>query len=180
MAYNEILNLHYASFYEYGLRMFGSSSTELVEDTIQDFFVEIWTSRERLGEAKSIKAYLLSSFKRRLIKEKEKAKKFVANSDLSENYEFEVQFSVERKIIESETTSVNSKKLKILLNQLSGRQKEAIFLRFYQKMDYSDIAEVMKINNHSVVNLVSDGVRILKRHWFQTFYIILSLSNSLF
>lgn len=175
-SFDQILQLYYEVLLKYGIRMLGSNYIELVEDTLQDFFVDLWSSKARLGEVNSLKAYLLSSFKRRLIREKQKKSKTVSDSDLLENYEFEVQFTVEKTIIEKELSEENAKKIKVLMAQLSKRQQEAIFLRFYEKMNYDEIASVMNINNHSAVNLIYGGVKLLRASWFDSIVLLFCLA----
>jgi DNA-directed RNA polymerase specialized sigma24 family protein len=45
-----------------------------VKDNLHDFFVDLWSKREGLGEVKNLKAYLLISLRRRLFREKEPLK----------------------------------------------------------------------------------------------------------
>lgn len=174
-SFDQILQSYYEVLLKYGIRMLGTQFTELVEDSLQDFFVDLWSSKERLGDAVSLKAYLISSFKRRLLREKGRKSKTVTDSDLVENYEFEVQFNVEKEIIEQELSEENSKKIKLLLEQLSKRQQEAIFLRFFEKMSYDDIALVMNINKHSAVNLIYGGVKLLRAGWFESIVLLTCL-----
>ncbi|RYF72028.1 MAG: hypothetical protein EOO39_12850 [Cytophagaceae bacterium] len=82
-----------------------------------------------------------------------------------EEYDFQVQFAVEKDIIDSETNDENLLKLRLNLKQLSKRQREAIYLRFYQALGYEDIAEIMAINQHSAVNLIYEALKLLRTHW---------------
>ena len=50
------------------------------------------------------------------------------------------------------------------LNNLSPRQYEAIVLRFYNKLSYLEIAEVMDVNEQSVRNLIQRGIESLRQH----------------
>ncbi len=166
-AFDKILHVYYEMLLKYGVRILGNENLVLVEDALQDFFVDLWASHERLGDAKSIKAYLISSFKRRLFREKEKSNRFIPAEDIHENYEFEIQFSIESSIIDAESQEHLKGKLKKMMESLSKRQKEAIYLKFFEKMDYPQIAEIMDINHHSVVNLIYGGIKYLRENWFQ-------------
>jgi RNA polymerase sigma factor (sigma-70 family) len=177
LAFDTILHQYYSVLLKYGIRILGSMQTELVEDTLQDFFVDLYTARERLGDAISLKAYLLSSFKRRLFKEKEKSNRFIKENDFEGNYDFKVQFSIENTIVEGESEIEMRKKLQFLMTQLSARQKEAVYLRFFEKMEYPEIAEAMNINHHSVVNLVYGGVKLMRENWFEYLICLLILES---
>ncbi len=44
---------------------------------------------------------------------------------------------------------------------LSNRQKEAVFLKYYNQMSYEDICDIMNINYQSVRNLISTALKKL-------------------
>ena len=48
------------------------------------------------------------------------------------------------------------------MQQLSSRQREAIFLKFYEEMDYQEVAAAMDINYQSVRNLIFNGIKKLR------------------
>jgi RNA polymerase sigma factor (sigma-70 family) len=61
------------------------------------------------------------------------------------------------------THSVPSKEeLKKALNQLSNRQKEVIYLHFYNGMSYSEIEDILAINRQSVRNHMYRGMETLR------------------
>ena len=127
-----------------------------------------------MGDVQSLKAYLLISFRRRLFRDKEKNNRLGFVADLSDDYYFEVQFDIETDLIIKEITQENTEKLKHHLENLSKRQREAIYLRFYQGLDYADIAQMMTINPHSAVNLVYDALKSLRKYWVLSFLLALS------
>jgi RNA polymerase sigma factor (sigma-70 family) len=51
---------------------------------------------------------------------------------------------------------------KVLAN-LSRRQQEVIYLRFYMDADTDEIAEIMSLNRQSVYNLLHDALRRLRK-----------------
>ncbi|GAB4040141.1 sigma-70 family RNA polymerase sigma factor (plasmid) [Spirosoma sp. SC4-14] len=162
-AFTDLVNTHYPLLLKYGLRI--CVKRELVKDCLHNLFIDIWNRRERLEEIRSIKAYLLTSLRRQLYKEVQRSRLTRGSEDLPESYDFQVQFAIESDIIDSETNAENLLKLRSNLQQLSKRQREAIYLRFYQDLAYEDIAQVMAINQHSAVNLVYEALKLLRRHW---------------
>jgi RNA polymerase sigma factor (sigma-70 family) len=129
-AFDVLLKQYYPLLLNYGVRLV--SDTQMVEDCLQDFFIDLWHKRAGLGDVQSLKAYLLISFRRRLFRDKEKNNRLGFVADLSDDYYFEVQFDIETDLIIKEITQENTEKLKYLLENLSKRQREAIYLRFYQ------------------------------------------------
>lgn len=50
-----------------------------------------------------------------------------------------------------------------MLAALSNRQREIIYLRFYQNLDYEEISEVMNINYQASRNLLSHAIKVLRQ-----------------
>ena len=84
----------------------------------------------------------------------------------SKNYDFEVSFSPENELISSETTAAEIAQIQTLLNKLPPRQKEVLYLLFYQDMSYEEIATVMRMNNQSARNLVHRAMKLLRLKTF--------------
>jgi RNA polymerase sigma factor (sigma-70 family) len=162
-AFDVLLQKYYPRLLNYGMRMM--SDGLFVEDTLQDLFVDLWQKRVGLGDVQNINAYLVSSFRRRLLREKEKNNRLGVMNEISDNYDFHVQFDIETQLMDVEQENENYEKLKKHLDSLTKRQREAIYLRFYQELDYAEIAQIMSINPHSAVNLIYDALRLLRQNW---------------
>jgi RNA polymerase sigma-70 factor (ECF subfamily) len=64
---------HYDHLFHYGIRI--NSNKELVEECIQELFLYIFESHDRLGVIKNEKAYLFSSLRRRVLEKIKKARR---------------------------------------------------------------------------------------------------------
>ena len=146
----------------------------LVEDCIQDLFLEIWKNRKNLGKTDSIKLYLLSSLRRKIIRKSTSESKKIDKNASVENYNFEVEFTPEDLIISDETTQLNNKKLQGHLQKLSKRQKEAIYLKYYQGLEYDEISRIMDINYQSARNLVYSALKALKQNFLALGLLVIS------
>lgn len=162
-AFTELMELYYSSLLNYGNRF--QKDREFVKDCIQDLFLELWRTRDSLGDVITPKSYLLISLRRKLIREKNRMKWFMEAGPISEDYEFEVQFAIETYLIKNEIQHEDLKKLHISLDSLSKRQREAVYLRFYQELSYDEIARTMSINYHSAVNLVYEAIKFIRNNW---------------
>jgi RNA polymerase sigma factor (sigma-70 family) len=169
-AFDVLLQQYYRHLLNYGLRL--DADKVFVEDCLQDFFIDLWNKKTGLGDAKSLKAYLLSSFRRKLFRERGKNSQLT--SLLSDDYNFDVQFDIETQLIEKEHENENAEKLKYQLENLTKRQREAIYLRFYQGLDYADIAQIMAVNPHSAINLVYESLKLLRQNWFISLFYLAS------
>lgn len=160
-AFDQLVQLHYQPLFRYGIRL--DADDEYVKDCIQDVFVELWQRRQTVRETEFVKFYLLKSLRRRIFRGR--AKWGTNWESLQENYQFEVEFSIENQLVTTETSRDQARQLEALLNQLSRRQKEVIFLKFYQNLTHEQIAEVMGVNRQSVYNVLHEALHKLRNSW---------------
>ncbi|QCR21005.1 RNA polymerase sigma factor [Pontibacter sp. SGAir0037] len=146
--------------YKYGTQI--TSDQDLVKDCIQSLFIELWDRRERLGNTDSIKFYLFKSLKRKIVEELMAQQKKVSMSALEEGYRFDLVMPFEQKLIVSQAESEQKQKLSKVLEQLTKRQREAIYLYFYNEMTYEEVAALMSLKVASVYDLISDGLKKLR------------------
>ena len=135
----------------------------MIEDVIHDLFVSIWNRRMNISSCDNIRPYLLVSLRHALLKVLKRNSK----TELKEEVEsfHEEERSIESKIIEEEFRLEMTSELDKAYQVLSDRQKEAIFLRYMESMDYEDICSIMDINYQSVRNLISKGIKKLSEHF---------------
>lgn len=146
--------------YRYGLKI--TSNITVIEDSLHDLFVGLIKNRKNLGHTDNILFYLLKSYKRELIRKLKIEKRFVSD-EASHEYQFDVTWSIEHEIILDEIDEQKSKMMLKALNELTPRQKEAIYLRFTQELSYKDIAGIMDISVEACRNLISKAISRLKK-----------------
>ncbi len=158
LAFQEVYNLYVQDLYDYGVRF--SQDEELIKDCIQELFVDIYRKRNSLGKTDNIKFYLLKSLKRKIFRALKKNNKIVY-VEITE-MPFSVSGSIEDLIVENEKKDEVQTKLLNALEKLSPRQKEAIFLRFNEGLEYTEICEIMEVDYQSVRNLIFRAVSKLR------------------
>ncbi len=141
----------------YGQRF--SQDQMLVEETIQEVYVDLWQQRHKITIKSSFKFYLLQSFRRRLLKNLKEKRRTTA---LTFNAPVLVIPSVEEKWVEREEENLRSAQLKAATKTLSPRQQEALFLKFYQQLPSPDIAAIMGLQVGAVYKLISLGLQRLR------------------
>lgn len=150
-----------------GLVNYGKSITLhhiLVRDCIQDVFTDLWIYRENLSTPVSVKAYLLAGLRKRIARKLERDPIFRQCADL-DSIEFSAPFTILDELIIDEETRAQVAYLNTLVNQLSPRQKEALYLRYYQQLSVEQIAEMMQMNYQSVSNLLHRAIKQLRHVW---------------
>lgn len=139
--------------FSYGLA-FGINKEEL-EDAIHDVFLHLYEHDHRLWESDNVKAYLLNCLKNRIRMKKRKRDILghFSNND-EEAYDFLIVVNG-FELLESEQE--RSKQIRILqemLDSLTPRQREAIYLRYAQGLSYKEIAQLMHIQSTAAQKLV--------------------------
>lgn len=162
-AFDHLMKHHFRTLFHYGSKF--SKDKEFVKDNIQDLFLILWERRQNLSRDIAVKPYLMASL-RRLMHRSAMSKPLLSDSSIEEiNGNFDIEFSVEEEYIENESTLVITQKLKKLLDELPQRQKEVVYLKFFQEMDRGQISEVMSISPQTVSNLLQIAIKQLKKHW---------------
>ncbi|MCW9706478.1 RNA polymerase sigma factor [Fodinibius salsisoli] len=159
-ALNQLFRLFYEPLYDYGIKLV--SDPEVVKDGIQKLFLRLWKRREALSQAQSVKAYLLFSLRRILLRIKKSHKTRIKRNKHYLDKTFSRSFSTEEIVIEKELEREKKEKLLEAINALNGRQKEALFLRYYHGLSNGEIAHVMDINRQSVRNHLSRALKSLR------------------
>lgn len=160
-ALAHIYSTHIDDLLQYGHRF--SQDSLLVEDCMQDLFVQLWKKRGTLGDTTSIRAYLFVALRRSIIRAVKK--KLKQNSNRTpEDYDFQAELAIEEMIIAREVSEEQSAQLARAFEELSKRQREVLYLKFYQEIEYEDICEIMDIGYQSVRNLVSGAISKLRTY----------------
>lgn len=176
-ALERIYSTYISSLLKYGRKF--SRNDQVIEDCIQDLFIELWKNREGLGMTDSIQRYLLVALRRKVIKQLDRSKKWVADKEPTE-LDFDVEIAVDQKLIALEISSERAIQVKEAMKNLSKRQKEVIYLKYVSGLDYEDIGEVMDLNYQSVRNLVSKALKKLKGSLLPFILILLEVDQIIF
>ena len=158
-AFSTLYHYHYASLYFYALKVTGCSNT--AREYVQDLFVTLWNSRERLGDVLQVKPYLFKSL--RSIIHHHTASVPSNHTDLSSEARYALTFSPEDFLIQQEDDAYRQDTLTEVLNRLPTRQREAVYLKYYEDLSYPQIAEILQINYQSAVNLIYQAFQQLKQ-----------------
>lgn len=158
-AYRYIYTNHFSTLFNYG-RQF-CPNTELVKDCIQEVFVTIWQSKEQLSNTDSIKYYLFRALKRSIAQAMKKAHK--RHQLYAQVRPFESLPSIEERMILSQAADEQKSKIRQAVNALSDKQREAIFLLFYENLSYPQIADLLSIEVKTARNLVGKALQSLRK-----------------
>ncbi|WP_167017904.1 RNA polymerase sigma factor [Chitinophaga sp. Cy-1792] len=158
-SFQQVYRAHFTMLYEYGMRFTGDEA--MIRECIQQLFVKLWTNKATLTEMKRIKPYLLFSL-RAIIYNKFRDEKRRRINELEESYDFELEFSPEAAYIQRETNDRKLAALKAAMERLTPRQKEIIYLRYFQELDYKEIASIMDVTVKGAYKLTARSLEALR------------------
>ena len=134
-AFVYIYDTYYRVLFNLGLYI--TKDEDLIKDTIHDLFVDIRINRKKLADVRSIKAYLIVSFRRKLIKYIfEEEQKVNAILKIAKET-FEVYISPEDPV-----ETIYDNELKKGFELLSRKEKEGIYYFYYENLSYNEIKDL--------------------------------------
>lgn len=149
---------HLTALYAYGYNL--ARDRSLVEDAIQDVFLYLHQHRNRVDSAQNIRAYLMQSVRHRILA---LLKKSPAMQTLSNADSFLVDDRQEPAWVQDEADAERSRRLKNLLNQLPKRQREALYLIYFEQLSYEEAAQIMQVDVKSVYNFVYKALTAIRQ-----------------
>lgn len=159
-AFETIYREYVQVLFDYGIKILRDK--ELILDCIQELFTDLWHSRARLSHTTSVKYYLFRALRRRIVREAGRR-----HERLDDQQAFPVEYqtpSEEVKWIDAEQAKELKKKLERAFGKLTKRQKEALFLLYYNSFSYKETASIMQLRLRTVYNTVHLAIEILRKH----------------
>lgn len=148
-AFHKIYDFHYQMMYNFGLKYTNSSE---VKDSLHDTFLNIIHYKNSISEVTNVKAYLFKSLRNQIYKVK-KLKKI--EFDLIDGtVAYEEDKSDKEKILND---------LKLLIEKLSPREKEIIYLKYFQGFNNIEISELLEIKYQTVRNILAGAIKKLRK-----------------
>ncbi len=168
LAFSTLYDYYADILYRYGCTITGDK--QLVEDSIQDIFIYLWNNREKTSDIVNVNYYLLKVIRHDLINKlkKESAK---ANTLANNKGEFTDKciLSYQEELINYQDAEKMEIRIRQLVNLLNGRQREVLYLRFFQEMTYEQIASILEIDLKYTYNIFSKAILRLKKHLSEGF-----------
>jgi len=158
-----LMRNYYEALYNYAARF--TTDEDIIKDCLQEVFISLWQRRESAATILSLRYYLLRAVKNKVLKSLHYNMRKTRSIDDSSSYDFFQEFSVEKMIIDKQISEEQAVILRKTLAQLSKRQHELIYLKFYQHLDHAQIAELMNLSRQSVYNLLHETIQKLRSLW---------------
>lgn len=159
-------NLFYDDLYRFGLSLY--RDPELIKESIQNLFIELWAIRDKLADVGNIQQYVFTIYKRIIYKTHQKS----FNNDPDNNLPLEdaaqeevlTVRSYEAILIASQEDEYLKKRLKYALEKLTPRQKEIILMRYFECLSFKDIAHKTLLTERTVYNTLHNAISALREN----------------
>ena len=159
-SFAKIYHRYFNNLFEYGARII--EDRELVKDCIHDLFIKLWSNKLNLGNVANVRSYLLVSLRGTIYNRIQRNSKH-RTQEIQEDQNFELAFSVENELIRREELNANAKELLKTINQLTSRQKEFIYLRYFEDLNYDEIATMLNISTKATYKLSARALESLRQ-----------------
>lgn len=159
-ALDQIYTQHYLGLINYGTKL--SGDRQYANDCFVEMLIHLWDKRDRLPQVDNVRSYLMTCL-RTLILQKFRSDKL---REVKESYAHSLinqeEISYEDYITRIQTDSLVTDKLKRSLEKLTERQRELLQYRFFDSMNYDEIASRCGISKKTAYNIVYDALTKLK------------------
>lgn len=163
VAYVKIYEFSFEVLLQVGCQL--CNNIELIEDTIQDIFIDLRIKREKLPEIKySLKYYLIKVFRNKLLRYIDR-EKWLANLHKTSTFDsFKFVKSSEQIMIANQDSDQLLVKLDKATKSLTCKEREAIYYYFYLNMSYVEVKQILGLKSiKSTRNLVYRALNHLRK-----------------
>lgn len=163
LAFDQIFNDHVEHLQAYGQSF--TSDEYMIDDCLQEVFCRIWQKRGQLKTTDNIRYYLMAAFRKELFKVlKKNSKRHSLIGRLLPESSIDFNATLETSFMEEDSRQEQMKALNQCFKKLSSRQKEIIYLKYYNGLSFDEVCQILELDKKSVYNALSKGMMILRKN----------------
>jgi RNA polymerase sigma factor (sigma-70 family) len=160
-AFTLLYNKYIQPLTQYGLKFI--TDLPAVEDCLHDVFVWLWANRQRLDLHTSVKSYLFKAVRTTMMHWLQKQNRLRGlNPGDEQGYLFELQLTPETRVLHNENQRQVRQQIESMLSTLTAKQKEVIYLRYYEGLNFEEIARNMNLTVKACYKLMGRAISILR------------------
>lgn len=160
-AFSALYEAFFDRLYIYGCNIVHDET--YVKDAIQEIFLKLLQRDRETLDIQNISSYLFVALRNYLRKElyarenkRRHQERFLEGQPLTEETAaLDLNFQGEGSFVEIVKKEVNN---------LPARQREILFLRFFEGLDYKEISQIMSVNHQVVRNYAYRGMKKLRKN----------------
>lgn len=159
VAFCRLADKLYRTLFNYACNF--TSDREFVKDALQELMINVWEKRHKI-EIQFVTIYFLKALRNQLLQEFRKTSHSYSFLDIDEFAQISDNHTIENQIEQKEIYTENLFKVRTAIDELPKRQREAVFLKYYEGMENEQIADLMQVNRQSVANLLFKALSTLR------------------
>jgi len=157
-AFSSIYTMYVDELFAYGINL--GFHRDILKDAIQDIFCKLYFDKKNLRTVRNLKYYLFSIYRNRLVDI------YRATKDTTDIDSYEMSFTVKSTILDvmigEEEKKVVRNQIDLLLERLTSRQREAVYLRFIEELEYEEIGNLLNMTPPAVRKLISRAIKRMR------------------
>jgi len=157
---------YFVTLKRYGMKFMVDEA--IVDDCIQDLFLDLWQNRHKINQTPSVKFYLLKSVRNSILEHLRYQQRFAGEDSLPWDSALPEQFNAESLLIEQETMDSMVRQVSSQMASLPKREREALYLRYFENLSVIEIAAIMGVNRQSVSNFLQKALARIRTKWLVT------------
>lgn len=161
-AFDDLFRTFYPVLVRFAMRYV--SNKMAARDVVQESFMKLWQTRGRIDASRSLKSYLYTMVRNRSLNEIRDRSGIDVNREKAHN---------QQRVEDPEEIKLDSKsgqleeRMKLWIDELPDRQKEAFSLSRFEGLDHDEIAEVMSVSPKTVNNHIVAALSTLRGRYEQ-------------
>ena len=145
---------------------------DFVLDAIHDLFLHLFESADKIEILGSPKSYLFSALKNKIITSLRKQANWLS---LDEEVEYDFKIEVDAEALMEDERRNYEKEVENLLNLLTNKQREVIYLRFIKALSIQEISEILNITPKSVRKMIYRAIERMQQGKIELLFLLMFL-----
>ena len=174
LAFDQIYELYSHKLFSFVFRILKDEAA--ADDVVQEVFIKIWESREKLGDYKLLNSYIFTIAYNNSI---DLIRKKINNNKYLEHLRISASINFTPSIVSQIEYNELNKEVEKLVENLPERQKQVYLLHREEGLTYPEIAERLGISKNTVENHMVKALKYL-RHNLDNALLVNMLFISLF
>ena len=160
-ALSRIYADNYDLLFDYGIRF--TTNIHIVEDAIQDVYINLIKYRKSIGNVKNLQGYLVCTFRRQLFLDLNKQKKIISTEQMPDGFfDYFKHPDSDSDSNEKEEKEILYSAIKECVSNLTDKQKEIIYLKFELEITYEEIAVILNISVESCYKSIYRSIKSMR------------------
>ena len=159
-ALGQLVERYYRALKHYGLKFMINES--VVEDCLQELFLQLWQNRNQINDTASVKHYLFKALRHHVLQHL-RTQRRESTQELDWETSVADEADSETLLIQQESLVQLTNALQVEMASLPAREREALYLRYYGDLSIPEIAEIMNVNRQSVSNFLQKAIAKLRK-----------------